>query len=604
MAAPPLLRLDHIALTFGGTPLLRDVNLNLGAGERIALVGRNGCGKSSLLKIAGGLIEPHEGEIFRQPSATIRYLPQVPDFQGFDTVLSYVEAGLGPSDDPYRAAYLVESLQLQEDADPATLSGGQLRRAALARILAPEPDILLLDEPTNHLDLGVIEWLEGELSQSRSAMIIVSHDRRFLENISRATLWLDRGVSHHLARGFADFEAWRDTILEQEEREQHNLERQILREEHWLRYGVSARRKRNVRRLAQLQDLRTRQHAYQGPIGQASMTMSASDTRAKLIIEAEQLTKSYGRLKLVDNFSLRVHRGDRIGIVGRNGAGKTTLLSMLIGQLPADSGRVKLGQNLEMAILDQTRKLDEMQTLESYLTDGRGDTLLVGGAERHIVSYMKDFLFLPEQKRTPIADLSGGERARLILARLLAKPANLLILDEPTNDLDMETLDLLQELIASFAGTVLLISHDRDFLDRCATSIIMAEGEGKWQLYAGGYSDMIRQRRERHSNTKIMKKKSDLATKTAVVVRKNVQSRAKLSFKQQYRLDKLPEEIRRVEEQLQKLEQKLSQPQLYAQDSARFTILSSEFADLQQRLQQYEEEWLDLELLREQFEAS
>jgi len=602
MATPPLLRLDHVSLTFGGTPLLRDANLSLGAGERIALVGRNGCGKSTLLKIAAGLIEPSQGDIFRQPDSTIRYLPQIPDLAGFDTVQAYVEAGLGPADDSYRAAYLIENLELDGQAHPSTLSGGQLRRAALARILAPEPDILLLDEPTNHLDLATIEWLEGELAQSRSAAVIISHDRRFLETISRTTLWLDRGISHHLGRSFAHFEAWRDEILAREEREQHNLGRQIAREEHWLRYGVTARRKRNVRRLAALQDLRAKQRNHQAAIGRASMIANSTDAQAKLVLEAHAIGKSYSDLKLVDNFSIRIHRGDRIGLIGRNGAGKTTLLSMLTGQLKPDHGEIRFGHHLEPAILDQNRTLDETQTLESYLTDGRGDTLIVGGEERHVVSYMKDFLFSPEQKRTPLAELSGGERARMMLARLLAKPANLLILDEPTNDLDMETLDLLQELIAAFAGTVLLVSHDRDFLDRCVTSIIAAEEDGQWVRYAGGYSDMQAQRRTASSASKATKKNSASAQSTnrALSATKTPQ---KLSFKQQHRLRALPQQMETLGERLAELEAALAEPELYIRDAVRFNTLSAEFNRCQTLLAQCEEEWLTLELLREQFES-
>jgi len=611
MAAPPLLRLDHIALTFGGEPLLRDVNLSLGAGERIALVGRNGCGKSTLLKIAAGLSEAQGGEIFRQPGATIRYLPQMPDLAGFDTVLAYVEAGLGPVDDVYRAISLIENLDLDSDAHPATLSGGQLRRAALARILGAQPDILLLDEPTNHLDLAVIEWLEGELGQSRSAAVIVSHDRRFLENISRTTLWIDRGISHQLGRGFAHFESWRDEILAQEERQQHNLAAQILREEHWLRYGVTARRKRNVRRLAELQDLRARQQSHQGAVGQVRMVAHTAETKAKLVIEAKSIAKSYHNKKLVDNFSLRIHYGDRIGLIGRNGAGKTTLLSMLIGSLKPDSGQIRFGYQLEPAILDQNRRMDETQTLESYLTDGRGDTLLVKGQERHVVSYMKDFLFAPEQKRTPLVELSGGERARLMLARLLAKPANLLVLDEPTNDLDMETLDLLQELIASFAGTVLLVSHDRDFLDRCVTSIIAAEGDGRWIPYAGGYSDMMQQRRlastpaQKTAGQKTAKGTNSTVKPTTPTApaAKSASKQVKLSFKQQHRLSILPQEIEQLSKRLGEIEEAMAAPELYIQDAARFHALSDEFSQCQTQLAQCEEEWLELEMLREQFAA-
>ncbi len=453
--APPLLILDGVKLTFGGTPLLDGASLSVSQGDKIALVGRNGSGKSTLLKIAAGMIEPQDGEIFRQPTATIRYLPQVPDMDGFATVRVYVEAGLGPADDPHRATYLLDHLGLTGDEDPATLSGGEARRAALARVIAPEPDILLLDEPTNHLDLATIEWLEEELIRTSSAVVMISHDRRFLERISRATVWLDRGDTKRLDKGFAHFEEWRDTILEEEERDQHKLARQIVREEHWLRYGVTARRKRNMRRLGELQTMRQRHRGHRGVEGAATITASDAAESGKLVIEAKGISKSFGELTVVNNFSTRIQRGDRVGLVGPNGAGKTTLLKMLTGELAPDSGSVRLGVNLEIAALDQTRSVNPDETLADFLTDGRGENLVVNGELRHVVSYMKDFLFKPEQARTPVRELSGGERARLMLARVLAKPANLLVLDEPTNDLDMETLELLQELVSGFAGTVL-----------------------------------------------------------------------------------------------------------------------------------------------------
>ncbi|MBE0693876.1 MAG: ABC-F family ATP-binding cassette domain-containing protein, partial [Aquamicrobium sp.] len=492
--APPLLSLDGIRLTFGGTPLLDGAQLSASAGDKIALVGRNGSGKSTLLKIAAGMVEPQEGEVFRQPGTTVRYLPQEPDWQGFATVGAYVEAGLSPADDPYRAAYMIESLGLTGDEDPATLSGGEARRAALARVLAPEPDILLLDEPTNHLDLTTIEWLEGELQRSKSALVMISHDRRFLERISRAVVWLDRGTTRRLEKGFAHFEEWRDRLLEEEEKEQHKLGRQIVREEHWLRYGVTARRKRNMRRLGELQAMRARHRSHKGAEGLATMVAAEGPESGRLVIEARAISKSYGDIAVVRDFSTRIQRGDRVGFVGPNGAGKTTLLKMLTGQLAPDSGMVRLGANLEIAALDQKRELDPDETLAHYLTDGRGDSVVVNGEEKHVVSYMKDFLFKPEQARTPVRELSGGERARLVLARILARPANLLVLDEPTNDLDMETLDLLQELVAGYAGTVLLVSHDRDFLDRTVTSTVAPDGGGRWVEYAGGYSDMLAQR--------------------------------------------------------------------------------------------------------------
>ena len=471
--APPILKLDDIFLSFGGTPLLAGASLQVEPGDRISLVGRNGSGKSTLMKIAAGLAEAQSGEVFRHPSATIRYLHQAPDFEGYDTVAAYAEAGLGPSDDPYRVTYLLEHLGLTGSEDPKSLSGGEARRAALARVMAPEPDILLLDEPTNHLDLPTIEWLEGELQSTRSALVVISHDRRFLEKVSNATVWLDRGQSRRLNRGFGHFEAWRDEVLEAEELEQHKLGKAIEREEHWLRYGVTARRKRNMRRLGALHDLRARYRGHKGPQGSVQASASDAQESGKLVIEAEKITKAYGARTIVAPFSIRVHRGDCIGLVGPNGAGKTTLLKMLTGQLAPDSGTVKLGTNLEIATLDQRREdLNLDDTLAHYLTDGRGETLLVNGEQRHVTGYMKEFLFQPEQARTPIRNLSGGERARLMLARILSRPTNLLILDEPTNDLDIETLDLLQEIVAGFAGTVLLVSHDRDFLDRTVTSTI------------------------------------------------------------------------------------------------------------------------------------
>ncbi len=495
--APPLLRLDQIKLTFGGTPLMEDASLSVSEGDRIALVGRNGSGKSTLLKIAAGMVEPTSGEVFKHPGATVRYLPQVPDMEGFANVRAYVEAGLGPTDDPHRVTYLLDHLGLTGEEKPDHLSGGEARRAALARVIAPQPDVLLLDEPTNHLDLTTIEWLESELRQIRSAIVLISHDRRFLENVSRATVWLDRGVTRRLEQGFAHFEEWRDKVLEEEERDLYKLGRQIAREEHWLRYGVTARRKRNMRRLGELHSMRAEFRNHRKAQGSAVLAASDAKESGKLVIEAKGLNKAYGERVLVKDFSIRVQRGDRIGLVGPNGAGKTTLLSLLTDKLAPDSGTLRLGVNLEMAELDQKRdSLNPDETLAHYLTDGRGENLIVNGEQRHVVSYMKDFLFQPEQARTLIRELSGGELARLMLARVLARPANLLILDEPTNDLDMETLDLLQELVSGFPGTVILVSHDRDFLDRTVTSVIAPEGDGRWLEYAGGYADMMAQRKE------------------------------------------------------------------------------------------------------------
>ena len=608
--APPLLRLDGIFLSFGGTPLLDGASLSASAGDKIALVGRNGSGKSTLLKIAAGLVEAQDGEIFRQPSATIRYLPQAPDFDGFSTVRAYVEAGLGPADDPHRVTYLLEHLGLTGEEDPETLSGGEARRAALAKVMAPEPDILLLDEPTNHLDLQVIEWLEDELIRSSSALVVISHDRRFLERVSRSTVWLDRGQTRRLEKGFAHFEEWRDQILEEEERDQHKLGRQIVREEHWLRYGVTARRKRNMRRLGDLQAMRQRFRTRRGPEGLASMAASEANESGKLVIEAKGIAKSFGELVVVKDFSSRIQRGDRIGIVGPNGAGKTTLLKMLTGELAPDSGSIRLGTNLEIATLDQKREaVDPHETLAHYLTDGRGETVVVNGEERHVVSWMKDFLFKPEQARTPVRELSGGERARLILARVLARASNVLVLDEPTNDLDMETLELLQELVAAYPGTVILVSHDRDFLDRTVTSTIAPEGNGRWVEYAGGYSDMLAQRGgTRLDDRKQARAKAsagaDASGETPKATADGARGPAKkLSYKQKFALESLPGKMEAVSASISALENNIADPAFYERDPKGFQKTIAALDKERATLAAMEEEWLELEMLREEIEG-
>ncbi|MBD8652099.1 ABC-F family ATP-binding cassette domain-containing protein [Rhizobium sp. CFBP 13726] len=603
--APPILKLDDIVLTFGGTPLLNGAALQVEPGDRISLVGRNGSGKSTLMKIAAGMVEAQSGEVFRHPNATIRYLEQAPDFAGYKTVQAYAEAGLGPGDDPYRVTYLLEHLGLTGEEDPVRLSGGEARRAALVRVMAPEPDILMLDEPTNHLDLPTIEWLEDELRKTRSALVVISHDRRFLEKVSNATVWLDRGTSRRLSRGFGHFEAWRDQVLEEEEIEQHKLGKAIEREEHWMRYGVTARRKRNMRRVGELQSMRADYRGHKGPQGSVQASVAEGRESGKLVVEAENITKTYDK-PIVAPFSIRIHRGDRIGLVGPNGAGKTTLLKMLTGQLAPDGGWIKLGTNLEIATLDQKREdLDPADTLSHYLTDGRGETLLVNGEQRHVAGYMKDFLFQPEQIRTPIKNLSGGERARLMLARMLAKPSNLLILDEPTNDLDIETLDLLQEIVAGYAGTVILVSHDRDFLDRTVTSTIAPVDpdapDGRWIEYAGGYTDMLQQRKGMADE----KRRADKAekAKTEGSAPGVTKAKGKLSFKQKFALENLPKEMAKAQDEIATSERKMADPKLFAKDPSAFSKLAAETAKLRDRVAKMEEEWLELEMLREQIEG-
>ena len=605
MPPPPLLHLRDIRLRLGSTWLLDGAEIAVGAGERVALVGRNGSGKSTLLKVAAGMIEADAGTRFLQPGATLRYLPQEPDLSGFATTGAFVEAGLAPGDDPHRARLLLEGLGLTGEEDPARLSGGEARRAALARVLAPRPDILLLDEPTNHLDLPAIEWLEDELLKTRGALVLISHDRRFLERLSRAMVWLDRGAARRLEQGFAQFEAWRDQVLEEEEKEAHKLSRKIVREEHWLRYGVSARRKRNVKRLADLHTLRKRRKERVTAPGTVKMAAAEADGSGTLVVSAERLTKAFGgAAPVVRDFSTRIMRGDRVGIVGPNGAGKTTLLKMLTGTLPPDSGEVRLGTNLQMVTLDQMRAgLDPATSLQDALTGGRGDQIRVGTEVKHVVGYMKDFLFVPEQARTPVGHLSGGERGRLMLARALAQPSNLLVLDEPTNDLDLETLDLLQELVGDYPGTVIVVSHDRDFLDRVATNVIVAEGDGRWQDYAGGYADMVAQRGVGVQAKAAATPPGEVPAPREAPEVPRVAAKAKMSFKDKHALETLPARIAQLEKEITALQGQLADPGLYARDPAGFAARSSLIGKKQAERDAAEEEWLRLELLREELEG-
>jgi len=604
--APPVLFLKDIRLSFGSTPLLAGAELSIAPFERLCLVGRNGSGKSTLLKIAAGMIEPDAGTRFVQPSVTIRYLPQSPDLSGFATTAAFVEAGLALGDDPHRARYLLESLGLTGEEDPAHLSGGESRRAALARVLAPEPDILLLDEPTNHLDVVAIEGLEAVLKTMRSAIVLISHDRRFLENLSEATLWLDRGTTRLLDKGFAAFEAWRDAILEAEEIERHKLDRRIVQEEHWLRYGVSARRKRNQRRLEGLLSLRgeRKRALHARASGDVKLTVQEAKEAGRKVIEARRISKSYGDLKLVADFSIKIASGDRIGIVGPNGVGKTTLINLLTGTLAPDTGTVKLGTNLEIATLDQRRQsLDPEASVAATLTGGSSDSVMIGGEPRHVISYMKDFLFKPEQARTPVKALSGGERGRLMLAVALARPSNLLVLDEPTNDLDLETLDLLQEMLANYPGTLILVSHDRDFLDRTVTSVIAAEGEGRWIEYAGGYSDMVVQRGAGISAPRI-KPSLPKAARPAPPARRASEPRKRLSPTEQHALKTAPTRIAAIYEEIRRLEHLLADPNFYARDREGFAAVGDKLAKAQTELASAEEEWLRLELLREETQGA
>ncbi len=607
--ANELLRLSDIHLTFGSVPLLTGAGLSVGSGDRICLVGRNGSGKSTLLKIAAGFVEPDSGERFAHPGARIAYLSQEADLEGHATTLAAVEAKLGPADDANLGRALLGMLGLTGDEDPASLSGGEFRRVAIVQALAARPDVLLLDEPTNHLDLPGIEWLEGELARLSAAIVMISHDRRFLERLSRATVWLDRGQSVRLDRGFATFESWRDDRLEQEEIERHKLDRKIEREQQWMHGGVTARRKRNVRRVANLHALRAERRDARRVQGNVRMEAVESGPTGKLVVEATKISIAYDGRPIIADLSLRIARGDRVGIVGPNGAGKTTLISVLTGALPPDSGTVRHGTSLEMVTLDQGREaLSPDWTVAEALTGGRGDQVVVGGKARHVASYMKDFLFTPEQARTPLRVLSGGERGRLMLARALAKPSNVLVLDEPTNDLDLETLDLLEELLADYQGTVLLVSHDRDFLDRAVTSVIAAEGDGRWTEYAGGYADMLTQRRGQD----LARQQAIAAAGGGAATKSDVNqtgasppglAKRKLSFKERHALETLPVTIASLEAEIAAETARLAAPDLYSKDPKAFAAATHALGAAQGKLATAEEAWLALELLRETLEG-
>ncbi|AOX19786.1 ABC-F family ATP-binding cassette domain-containing protein [Kozakia baliensis] len=598
--AAPILLLQDIIYSLGGRPLLDGVELGVRPGERICLVGRNGSGKSTMLRIAAGELQADTGTRFVQPGTKVVYLAQEPDLSGFATTYAYASQGLS-EDEGYKARAMLAELGLSGEESTDTLSGGEARRCALARALAAEPDLLLLDEPTNHLDLPSITWLERELASLRTAMIVISHDRRLLETLSRSVVWLEQGVTRRLDQGFARYEEWRKEVLAQEEMEAHKLDRQIAREEDWMRYGVTARRKRNVRRVAELAGLRERRRemASQGR-GTLNMNATNAENSGKLTTVAEDVGKHYGERWIVRDLNLRVLRGDRLGIVGANGAGKTTLLRLLTGEDQPDTGKIQMGPSVSVVTLDQRREsLDPNMSLADTLTGGSGDMVQVGHEKRHVIGYMKDFLFRPEQARTPVGSLSGGERGRLALACALAQPSNLMVLDEPTNDLDLETLDLLQEMLDDYAGTVLLVSHDRDFLDRVATSVLLAEGDGKWVEYAGGYSDMLVQGDgSGPAQSQVAEEKSE--TKNNAV--KSDKKTQKLSYKDKLALERLPEKMTALEVKIVKLREELSDPTLYTRRPESFATKTEELSAAERELTDAEELWLELEVKREELE--
>jgi ATP-binding cassette subfamily F protein uup len=603
MARAPLLQLSDISLTFGGTPLFDGLDLNVQPGDRVALVGRNGSGKSTLMKVMAGLIEPDRGTRIVPSGTRVGYMEQEPDLSAFETLGDFAASALA-EDEKYRVEMVAEGLKFRPDAPVATASGGERRRAALAKLLAEAPELMLLDEPTNHLDIQAIGWLEQELRDTRTAYVLISHDRAFLRHLTRATLWIDRGQVRRLERGFEGFEDWREQVWAEEDEARHKLDRKIKAEAKWAVEGISARRKRNQGRVRALQALRAERAGQIRRQGTAAMELDSGTTSGKRVIEATGLEKRFGDKVIVSNFDLRVLRGDRVAFVGPNGVGKTTLLKMLTGEIAPDAGTVKLGTNLEMAVFDQARAtLDFNMTLWDGLVNdpdmrvsGRSDQVMVRGTPKHVVAYLKDFLFDEAQARAPIGSLSGGERARLLLARIMAKPSNLLILDEPTNDLDVETLDLLQDILGEYDGTVLLVSHDRDFIDRVATTTIAMEGDGRATVYAGGWSDYQAQRAL--SAAEVAKPVYTPAPKKpepAPEPPKESSKKSGLSFTEKHRLDALPGIIEKLEFEIGKLTELLADPDLFTREPVKFQKATAMLVERQDTLARAEEEWLTLE---------
>ena len=598
MAKAPLLQLSDIGLTFGGDPVFEDLSLVVQPGDRVALVGRNGSGKSTLMKVMAGLMLPDSGTRVAAPGVQVGYMEQDPTMEGFATLGEYASSGLDP-DEAYKVDMVAEGLKFDPDGDVKTASGGERRRAALAKLMAEAPELMLLDEPTNHLDIEAIAWLEQELKQTRAAFIIISHDRAFLRALTRATLWVDRGQVRRAEEGFENFEAWRDKLWEEEDQQRHKLNRKIKAEARWAVEGISARRKRNQGRVRALQELRAERSAQIMRQGTAAMAFDGGAVSGKKVVEAFDLTKSYDGKQIVKNFNLTVQRGDRIAFVGPNGVGKTTLIKMLLGQVEPDEGEIKLGTNLDIAVFDQSRAaLDQNMTLwENLASDpvlgvsGKSDQVMVRGQPKHVVGYLKEFLFDEAQARAPVRSLSGGEKARLLLARLMARESNLLILDEPTNDLDIETLDLLQDILGEYDGTVLLVSHDRDFLDRVATTTIAMEGNGQAVVYAGGWTDYRMQRGGDFFEAKQASK--PLAKKDKKSEKKETQSG--LSFTEKHRLEELPTVIDKLNAEIGKLEELLADPDLFTQHPVKFQKAMDALVARQNMLSDAEEEWLTLE---------
>jgi len=599
MARIPLLQLSGISLTFGGEPVFDDLGLVVHPSDRVALVGRNGSGKSTLMKVMAGLMEADRGTRVVPPGMTVGYMEQDPDLSGWATLGDYAASGL-PEGEEYRVAMVAEGLKLNPDAPVSTASGGERRRAALAKLLAEAPDLMLLDEPTNHLDIQAIEWLEAELKATRVGFVLISHDRAFLRALTKATLWIDRGQVRRRELGFEGFEEWRETVWAEEDDARHKLDRKIKAEAKWAVEGISARRKRNQGRVRALAELRAERGGQIRRQGTAAMELEAGPQSGKRVIEAKGLDKRFGDQVIVNGFDLRVLRGDRIAFVGPNGVGKTTILKMLTGELEPDKGTVKLGTSLAIAVFDQTRaQLDPDASLWDNLTgdpgmrvSGQADQVMVRGTPRHVVGYLKDFLFDERQVRAPVRSLSGGEKARLLLARIMARESNLLILDEPTNDLDVETLDLLQDILGEYDGTVLLVSHDRDFIDRVATATVALEGEGRASVYPGGWSDYQAQRVVGEGTLTADAPTRSVAAPTRVAAKKQAD---RLSFSERTRLNALPDAIERLESDISRLSALMAEKDFFTRDPARFRKTADQLAAREADLAAAEAEWMTLE---------